>query len=169
MICESHAVDLGDRNPFFFPPVARGNACNLTSIINEPFYTVQMTPSSSINHDNPPLAGVQLQFNILLRESQHVSSSIHLWRTSERWITFRKSRRHLTSVAKWGKKKAERYDKIHFGLGDSCHFNDIFSQSISVFQLLCGCMFIITLSIMSSTGSSNSRIDHVLASLSKWN
>lgn len=62
-----------------------------------------------------------------------------------------------------GEKKAEQYDKIHFGLGDSCQFNDVFSQSISVFQLLCGCMFIITPSITSSSGSLSNRIDHVLA------
>ena len=76
-----------------FPQVegGGGDARNLTSIINEPFHTVQMTPSSSINHNNPPLAGVQLQFNIVLQESQHVSSSLHLWRTSGLWITFRKS------------------------------------------------------------------------------
>lgn len=53
--------------------------------------------SPSINQDNPVMADVQLQFNIQLGESQHVSSSLHLWRASAPWITFRNFRQ-LTSV-----------------------------------------------------------------------
>lgn len=91
---------LGNRNVSFLHTGSRGrgDARNLTSILNEAFYTVQMTSGPSINQDNPPMAGVQLQFNIQLGESQHVSSSLHLRRTSALWITFRKSHRQLTSV-----------------------------------------------------------------------
>lgn len=79
---------LGNRNVSFLHTGSRGrgDARNLTSILNEAFYTVQMTSGPSINQDNPPMAGVQLQFNIQLGESQHVSSSLHLRRTSALWI-----------------------------------------------------------------------------------
>lgn len=68
---------LSQQKYFFFPPPeARGHACNLTSIINEPFYTLQMAPSPSINHSNPPPAGVQLQFKACRQGSQREP----LWR-----------------------------------------------------------------------------------------
>lgn len=46
--------DSHGRNTFFPPPEARGKACNLTPIINEPFYSLQKAPSASIDHSNPP-------------------------------------------------------------------------------------------------------------------
>lgn len=77
----------------FFPPQpeARGHARILASIINGPFYVLQMAPSPSINHSNPPPAGVQLQFKA-------PSSRIPAWSLmtpSKVWrLTFRASHIH---------------------------------------------------------------------------
>lgn len=88
--------DFRKRKAFFSPPLAKGNACDLTSIINEPFYALQMAPSPSINHSNPPPTGVQLQFKARRQGSQREP----LWR-----LTFRTSHTHtdarFTSVAIW--------------------------------------------------------------------
>lgn len=76
-IRKQHVADFHNRKTFFFPPPeARGHACNLTSIINEPFYTLQMAPSPLINHSNPPPAGVQLQLKARRQGSQREP----LWR-----------------------------------------------------------------------------------------